>query len=549
MNMNIKVNDKKVFIKGPVTLEALSMTYQKDHEPMIVAAIVNNVLKELFHEVAPDDDIKWLTLKDSDGIRIYQRTLVFLFIRATMELHRELHVNVRHSLSKGVYCDFDYHRKLSSEDIDRIKERMSELIQKNEPITKATVSLEEAKRVFEDLNFHSKAKLLKYRPHDSTNIYTCGWLKNYFYGYMMPNMGYIKTFDIMPYDDGVILRHPTTSSPLELPLFEEHKQLAKIFRESELWGEISSLNKVHGLNEKIEENNYKEVMILGEALHEKKVATIADAITKDHKKIILIAGPSSSGKTTFASRLRIQLMVNGLNPVTLSTDNYFVNRVNTPLDEHGEFDYESIDAVDVKQFNHDLALLLEGKKVELPTYNFIKGEREYKGNFLEVHEKEPIIIEGIHGLNNKLTWEIEPSYKFKIYISALTQLNIDDHNRIPTTDSRLIRRIVRDSKFRGHDALTTLKMWDSVRRGEEKNIFPFQEEADMMFNSALSFELAILKKHAEPLLLKVPESCKEYKEAKRLLKFLSYFKSIEEDELVPITSILKEFIGGSYFTE
>lgn len=547
--MNIKVNDKKVVIKETISLEALSMAYQKDDEPMIVAAIVNNVLKELFHEVTPDDDIKWLTLKDSDGIRIYQRTLVFLFIRATMELHRELHVNVRHSLSKGVYCDFDYHRKLSLEDIDRIKERMSELIQNKEPITKAEVSLEEAKRIFEDLNFHSKAKLLKYRLHDSTNIYTCGWLKNYFYGYMMPNMSYIKTFDVMPYDDGVILRHPTTSSPLELPLFEEHKKLAKIFRESEKWGEITSLNKVHGLNEKIEENNYKEVMILGEALHEKKVATIADAITKDHKKIILIAGPSSSGKTTFANRLRIQLMVNGLNPVTLSTDNYFVNRVNTPLDEHGELDYESIDAVDVKQFNHDLSLLLEGKKVELPTYNFIKGEREYNGNFLEVHEREPIIIEGIHGLNNKLTSEIEPSYKFKIYISALTQLNIDDHNRIPTTDSRLIRRIVRDSKFRGHDALTTLKMWDSVRRGEEKNIFPFQEEADMMFNSALSFELAILKKHAEPLLLKVPESCKEYKEAKRLLKFLSYFKSIEEDELVPITSILKEFIGGSYFTE
>lgn len=547
--MEIKVNDKMVIIEEPISLEALSLTYQKDDEPMIVAAIVNNVLKELFAVVSPGDDIKWLTLKDSDGIRIYQRTLVFLFIRATMELHRELHVNVRHSLSKGVYCDFDYHRMLSVEDIDRIKERMSELIRNKEPITKAAVSLEEAKRIFEDLNFHSKAKLLKYRLHDSTNIYTCGWLKNYFYGYMMPNMSYIKTFDVMPYDDGVILRHPTTSSPLELPLFEEHKKLAKIFRESEKWGEITSLNKVHGLNEKIEENNYKEVMILGEALHEKKVATIADAITKNHKKIVLIAGPSSSGKTTFANRLRIQLMVNGLNPVTLSTDNYFVNRVNTPLDEHGEFDYESIDAVDVKQFNHDLALLLEGKKVELPTYNFIKGEREYNGNFLEVHEREPIIIEGIHGLNNKLTSEIEPSYKFKIYISALTQLNIDDHNRIPTTDSRLIRRIVRDSKFRGHDALTTLKMWDSVRRGEEKNIFPFQEEADMMFNSALSFELAILKKHAEPLLLKVPESCKEYKEAKRLLKFLSYFKSIEEDELVPITSILKEFIGGSYFTE
>ena len=547
--MKILLEAQEIILKEPTTLENLSINYQKKSQPMIVAALVNNELKELFYELKEDATVKWVTLKDSDGIRIYQRTLIFLFIRATMELHRELHVNVRHSLSKGVYCDFDYHKKLSAEDVLRIKERMIELIAKQEPITKEAVSIDDAKRIFEDLNFMSKAKLLKYRSTDYINIYTCGWLKNYFYGYMMPNMSYIKTFDVMPYDDGVILRHPTTSSPLNLPEFEEHKKLSAIFHESERWGEIIGVNKVFGLNEKIDADDYKELMIIGEALHEKKVAEIADAITQKNKRIVLIAGPSSSGKTTFANRLRIQLMVNGLNPITLSTDDYFVNRTHTPLDENGVPDFESIDAVDVKQFNHDLSNLIQKKVVELPTYNFITGEREYNGHLLEVHEDQPIIIEGIHGLNEKLTAEIDASLKFKIYISALTQLNIDDHNRIPTTDSRLIRRIVRDSKFRGHDAVRTLEMWSSVRRGEEINIFPFQEEADMMFNSALSFELSVLKKHAEPLLQAVPDTSEVYKEAKRLLKFLSYFKSIDDDSLIPVTSILKEFIGGSYFTE
>jgi uridine kinase len=290
-------------------------------------------------------------------------------------------------------------------------------------------------------------------------------------------------------------------------------------------------------------------MILGEALQEKKVAQIADQITALNKRVILIAGPSSSGKTTFANRLRIQLKVNGYNPITLSTDDYFVDRTHTPVDENGDYDYESIDAVDVDLFNKVLSGLVAGDEVELPVYNFIEGLKEFNGKMLQIKTNQPIIIEGIHGLNEKLTEQISAEHKFKIYISALTQLNIDDHNRIPTTDSRLIRRIVRDSKYRGHDAMKTIEMWPSVRRGEEKNIFPYQEAADVMFNSALSFELAVLKKHAEPLLSAIPETSEQYKEAKRLLKFLSYFETIDDDTLVPITSILKEFIGGSYFTE
>lgn len=543
------IKDQEIELKEPTSLENLACHYNKDDQPKIVAAMVNGKLRELFYEVTENSEVEWVTLKSSDGIRIYQRTLSFVFIRATMEVFRNIHVNIRHSLSKGLYCDFDYHRELTEEDVLKIKQRMVDIIEKGEVIHKASVNVEEAKAIFEDLEFRTKAKLLKYREHDFINIYTCGWIKNYFYGYMLPNVSYLTMFDVIKYDTGVILRHPTVETPMSLPNFEEHPKLAAIFKESEAWGDIVSVSNVFELNDEIETNNFKELMILGEALHEKKVAEVADRITDLKKKVILIAGPSSSGKTTFANRLRIQLKVNGLDPITLSTDDYFVDREFTPVDENGDYDFESIDAVDVKLFNKDLAGLVAGEEVELPTFNFIEGRKEYNGRTLQVHENQPIIIEGIHGLNEKLTEMIDHAHKFKIYISALTQLNIDDHNRIPTTDSRLIRRIVRDSKFRGHDAMRTIDLWPSVRRGEERNIFPYQEEADVMFNSALSFELAVLKKHAEPLLKAIPESADQYKEAVRLLKFLSYFKSIDDDSLVPITSILKEFIGGSYFTE
>lgn len=545
----VKINDEIIQLEQPTTLETLACQYNKEGQPLIVAGIVNNKLRELFYEVEADATIEWIDLSSSDGNRIYQRTLSFLFIRATMELFRNIHVNIRHSLSKGLYCDFDYDRELTEEDIEKIKTRMCEIVEKGEKIEKQMVNKEEAKQIFEDLEFRSKANLLKYREHDYINIYSCGWIKNYFYGYMLPDVSYLTLFDVIKYHKGVILRHPTVQTPMTLPTFEEHPKLAEIFRESEAWGDIVSVSNVFELNDEIANNTYKELMILGEALHEKKVAEVADQITAKDKKVILIAGPSSSGKTTFANRLRIQLKVNGYDPITLSTDDYFVDREFTPRDENGKYDFESIDAVDVDLFNKNLSALLAGEVVELPEFNFVDGRKEFNGRTLQIHEHQPIIIEGIHGLNEKLTCQIAAEHKFKIYISALTQLNIDDHNRIPTTDSRLIRRIVRDSKYRGHDAMTTIDLWPSVRKGEETNIFPFQEEADVMFNSALSFELAVLKKHAEPLLMAIPETADQYMEAKRLLKFLSYFMSIEEDELVPITSILKEFIGGSYFTE
>ena len=545
----IRIGNVIIKLPEPLKLEILAEKYQEKNKPLIVAALVNNKLRELSYKVFEDANITWVDLSMSDGVRIYQRTLSFIFIRAAMELFRGIHVNVRHSLSKGLYCDFEYDRELTVSDIEKIKERIKEIILKEEEISKESIEVGEAKTIFEDLEFKSKANLLKYRKHDYINIYTSGWIKNYFYGYMLPNTKYIKIFDVIKYDQGVILRHPLTDSTNKIPEFEEHKKLAKIFKESEAWGDIVSVKNVFELNEYVETDNHKELMILGEALQEKKVVQIADQISELNKKVILIAGPSSSGKTTFANRLRIQLMVNGYDPITLSTDNYFVERELTPCDENGEYNFESIDAIDVQQFNEDLSNLLLGKEVHLPTFDFVTGSREYKGNILQIKDNQQIIIEGIHGLNEKLTEKIEKKDKFKIYISALTQLNIDDHNRIPTTDSRLIRRIVRDSKHRGYDALKTLQIWPSVRRGEEKNIFPYQEMADVIFNSALSFELAILKKHAEPLLKVINESEKVYAEAKRLLKFLSYFISIDDDSLVPVTSILKEFIGGSYFTE
>ncbi len=424
---------------------------------------------------------------------------------------------------------------------------MLEIVKADEPFYKEAVPKKEAKAIFEKFNMQSKIHLLDYREHDTINLYTCGWLQNYFYGYMVPSTGYLEVFDLLPYDDGVILRHPNKAHPFDLPEFEEHPKLAQIFKEAERWGEIAEVDYVAKLNDCIKHGKHFNVIKIAEALHEKKVAQVADMISESGRRLVLIAGPSSSGKTTFANRLMIQLQVNGLRPVTVSTDDYFVDRTKTPVDEDGNYDFESVDAVDTVQFNIDLGKLLAGEEVELPTFNFQKGEREYTGHKMKIRKDQPIIIEGIHGLNEKLTAAISKKDKFKIYISALTQLNIDDHNRIPTTDIRLLRRIVRDNRYRGHNAQRTIDMWPSVRRGEGRNIFPFQEDADVMFNSALVYELAVLKKHAEPLLEAIEDNEPESVEAKRLLKFLSYFESIENDNLIPYSSILKEFIGGSGF--
>ncbi len=536
-----------VNVEEGATYETLVKNLVRGHSPTVVAVRCGNVLKELTETVSENCEVELVDLSSSDGEKIYQRSLSFIMIRAAMELFKGIKVRIEHSLSKGLYCEFDYDKHLLQADYDAIEHRMNEIIKADDPFIKSVVTIEEAQAIFGSYGMDSKVNILNYRKSDTVNIYQCGELKNYFYGYMVPSTRYIHEFKMIKYDEGVILMHPTKYSPFQVPAFEESPKIAEIFRESERWGNIMDIGYVGNLNDLIKAEKHTELIQIAEALHEKKVAAIADQITEKKKRVILIAGPSSSGKTTFANRLRIQLKVNGLHPITISTDNYFVDRTLTPRDENGDLDFESIDAVDVALFNEHIMKLLDGESVDLPVFNFHVGKREYRNKPIQITEDQPIIIEGIHGLNEKLTSQIFKKDKFKIYVSALTQLNIDEHNRIPTTQSRLIRRIVRDNQFRGHSAVKTIGMWHSVRRGEEKNIFPFQEEADAIFNTALPYELAVLKKHAEPLLEAIGQDNPAYGEALLLLKFLSYFESIEDDNLVPYVSILKEFIGGSAF--
>lgn len=546
MQVRVKGYGNMSFESGD-TYEVVSKQIQNPNQPLIVAAKCGNQLRELNHEMMPDCDVEFVDLKHSDGEKIYQRSLSFLMIRAAIACFEGIKVRIEHSLSKGLYCEFDYHRRLTHEDYQIILEKMRAYVLADLPFTIKTMTNQMAAEQFQKYHMTSKVELLKFRPKKDIRVYELDGVINYFYGYMVPSTGYLTLFDLIKYDEGAILMHPTKYVPMDLPVFEESPKIAEVFKESEKWSDIMNIGYVSNLNVCVQQGEHKELIQIAEALHEKKIAYIADEITKRQKRVILIAGPSSSGKTTFANRLRIQLKVNGLHPITVSTDNYFVNREFTPLDENGDYDFESLDAVDVEQFNRDLTDLLDGKLVHLPFFNFQTGAREYHGQTLQISEDQPIIIEGIHGLNDTLTNHIFKMDKFKIYVSALTQLNIDEHNRIPTTQARLLRRIVRDNQFRGHSAKRTIGMWASVRRGEERNIFPFQEQADEVFNTALPYELAVLKKHALPLLEAITEDEAEFTEALLLRKFLGYFESIEEDELVPRVSILKEFIGGSGF--
>lgn len=529
------------------TYEILAREKQEADQPLIVAVKCGNILKELNQEIDDLCDLTFVDLSLADGVKIYQRSLTFLMIRAAMSCFEGIKVKIQHALSKGIFCELEYSRRLTHQDFEQIEAKMKQLVMDDIPFKKMNLSLEEATEIFTRQNMDSKVALLKYREEDYIPVYECDQVLNYFYGYMVPSTGYIKQFKMIKYGEGMILMHPTVESPMVVPAFVESPKIAEVFKESNAWTDILNISYVSNLNDVIQSGEYAEIIQVAEALHEKKIAYIADEITRRNKRVVLIAGPSSSGKTTFANRLRIQLKVNGLHPVTLSTDNYFVDRQHTPLDEEGNFDFESLKAVDVKLFNEHLNALLEGEEVELPTFNFQEGKREYRGNKLSLDRDQPIIIEGIHGLNDALTEGVYRKDKFKIYVSALTPLNIDEHNRIPTTQTRLLRRIVRDHQFRGHDAKRTIGMWPSVRRGEERNIYPFQEKADEVFNTALPYEFSILKKHALPLLESITPDEAEYPEALMLKKFLTYFVTIEEDNLVPSVSILKEFIGGSGF--
>jgi uridine kinase len=488
-----------------------------------------------------------INFTSEEGAKIYSRTLQFIFIKVALDLFKDSQITIQHSISKGLFGEIHKESALNKDDVEKIKEEMKKVISRDSPINKIKMKREDAIKIFESYGMEDKVLLLKQVDFDIVNIYELEGRYDYFYGPMAPTTGVIKAFDLMYYDPGFILRRPNESDIYTLPEFVEQKKLTKIFRETEKWLNILGIGEVGSLNEKISNGELIDLIMISEALHEKKIAEIADKIfMRKETKLVLIAGPSSSGKTTFANRLAIQLKVNGLMPIPISLDDYFVDRVNTPLDENGEYDFETIGSVDTKLFNEHLNLILQGEEVEIPSFNFLKGEREWLGKKIKLPQNGIVLLEGIHGLNPILTSAINDKFKFKIYISALTQLNLDNHNRISTVDVRRIRRIVRDNLSRGHKAEDTLKMWPKIKRGEQKNIFVYQEEADAMFNSTLVYELCVLKKYALEELEKIESDSPVYSEVKRLKSFLSFFKEIDKD-LVPQNSILREFIGGSIF--
>lgn len=535
-------------LAGGRSLLEISEEVRSYYPSPIVAALVDNKLNELSSVIEGPVVIKFLDLTSMEGMRIYRRSLTFLLITAVHELFPEAVVKVEHSLSKGLYCEIEKNPELTEEDVAAIEKKMWQLVNRDLPIKKRRASLREAAQVFSRQRFDDKVYLLKFWMKDYLSLYSISNLEDTLYGYHVPRTGLLQRFALKYYRPGLILRFPDKHDPFTIPPFIEQPKLFEVFREAERWGAILGFDTVGAMNSLIKEGQGLDMIHVAEALHEKKIAQIADMISKRRDKIsvILIAGPSSSGKTTFAQRLRTQLLVNGIRPYPISIDDYFVDREHTPLDESNNYDFEHIEAIDLALFNKHLLQLINGEEIKVPTFNFAAGRREYHGRRVRLEKNQPLIIEGIHGLNEQLTGSIPRDRKYKIYISALTTLNIDRHTRIHTTDTRLLRRIVRDAQFRGTGALETIRRWPLVRRGEEKNIFRIQEEADVMFNSALVYELAVLKGFAEPLLKKIGPSEAEYVDARRLLAFLSSFMPLPSRD-VPSNSILREFIGESCF--
>jgi uridine kinase len=540
-------NGKTVEVEKGTLLYKIVQDNNLENDIPVVLSRVNGKYYELTAPLEEEGEFEAVSIEETLGLMTYGRTLQFVLIKAVYDLFPQSMVTIEHSLSRGIFGEVHMEKALDAEDVLIIKKRMEEIIAADIPIRKTSFTRQEAIDIFTQYGMEDKVKLLKHINTDTVKLYELEGRYDYFYGSMAYSTGALKLFDLMYYEPGFILRYPTENNPRELPVFVERKKLAKIFYESEQWGHILGVADVGSLNNKVESGEIVNIIRVAEALHEKKIAYIADMIhDRKEVKLVLIAGPSSSGKTTFARRLGIQLRVNGIVPVPISLDDYFVDREKTPRDEYGEYDFESIYALDIDLFNKHLHELMEGKEVELPTFNFKTGFREWHGEKKKLPENGVLIVEGIHGLNEMLTSTIAAENKFKIYISALTQLNLDNHNRISTTDVRIIRRIVRDFLSRGYGGETTLKMRPSIKRGEEKNIFVFQEEADVMFNSALIYELCVLKKFALEELAKIDISSPVYYDAWKLKSFLNFFKEVDIS-LVPENSILREFIGGSWF--
>lgn len=539
----------KQYKEGTTYLE-IAKEYQEQFENDIVLVYVNHRLQELHKTLKVDCSIRFVTTGDEIGHKTYKRSMSLLLVKAIYDVAERENVEkvrIHYSVSKGYYCTLSGNVLLNQEFLECVEKRMTELVKRDILIGKRSVNTDEAIALFGQHGMHDKENLFKYRRVSKVNIYNMNEFEDYFYGYMVPSTGYLKYFKLYLYEEGFVVQMPDQTAPKLVPPFQPQNQLFRVLKESTEWGDMQGIETVAALNDTITKGNVNEAVLVQEALQEKKIAEIATEIAqKPQVKFVLIAGPSSSGKTTFSHRLSIQLRANGLVPHPIAVDNYFVEREETPKDENGEYDFECLEAVDVELFNKQMRELLAGKEVVIPKFNFVTGKKEYGTQTKKLGPNDVLVIEGIHCLNPKLTEALADENKFKIYISALTQLNIDEHNRIPTTDGRLVRRIVRDARTRGASAQRTIQMWPSVRRGEEKNIFPYQEEADVMFNSALIYELAVLKPYVEAQLFGMDRDCPEWVEAKRLLKFLDYFVGIGSEN-VPTNSLLREFIGGGCF--
>ena len=552
--------DKKMFkvvIAGETRMYPEGTTYREivdeigiHTETPVILVMVNGKLRELQKRLKSDCTLEFVTTKDHIGFETYKRSVCLVLLRAIYDVAGRENVDkvmIHYSVGNGYYFTMEGKAALDQDFLDKVKIQMHKLADECTPIGKRSVNTDEAVALFHKHRMYDKEKLFRFRRVSKVNIYNIGYYDDYFYGYMADHAGYVQYFDLKLYDEGFVLELPERKTPSVIPPFHPQDKIFHVQKESQEWAEKMDISYVGDLNDRITKEGISNILLVQEALQEAKISDIAQRIVSEgNKKFIMIAGPSSSGKTSFSHRLSIQLTAHGMKPHPIGVDNYFKNREDTPFDEFGEKNYECLEAIDVEQFNKDMLALLNGERVELPVFNFKTGLREYKGDFLKLGKDDVLVIEGIHGLNDKLSYALPAESKFKIYISALTQLNIDEHNRIPTTDGRLIRRIVRDARTRGTSAKETIARWPSVRRGEEANIFPYQEEADVMFNSALVYELACLKVYAEPLLFGIDKSEPEYLEAKRLLKFLDYFISVPSED-IPHNSLLREFVGGSCF--
>lgn len=548
----------KVTIDGKEHEYAIGTTYreivdeyqEEVAEAPVILVMADGKLRELQKKLKGDCTLEFVTTKDHIGFETYKRTVCLVLLRAIYDVAGKENIEkvmIHYSVGNGYYFTMAGKAVLDQHFLDNVKTRMQELADMCTPIGKRSVNTDDAVSLFHHHRMYDKEKLFRFRRVSKVNIYNIGYYEDYFYGYMADHAGYVKYFDLKLYDEGFVLELPTRKNPSVISSFRPEGKIFQVQKESQEWAEKMDISYVGDLNDHITKEGISNILLVQEALQEAKISDIAQRIVLEgNKKFIMIAGPSSSGKTSFSHRLSIQLLAHGMKPHPIGVDNYFKNREETPLDEYGEKNYECLEAIDVEQFNKDMLALLRGERIELPVFNFKTGHREYKGDFLQLGSEDVLVIEGIHGLNDKLSYALPAESKFKIYISALTQLNIDEHNRIPTTDGRLLRRIVRDARTRGTSAKDTIARWPSVRRGEESNIFPYQEQADVMFNSALVYELACLKVYAEPLLFGIDKSEPEYLEAKRLLKFLDYFISVPSED-IPHNSLLREFVGGSCF--